>query len=354
VVTQPQENYQKFQPPQQFTQQQASIAHPQQQATTSQQQPTNSNQTHIRMINASSNQRSNLRGYAIFNNSVLEYIVDNGSNRTVISKKAYEQIKNEDPTTENIKQHDLKVFGIDSVVNICGSVTIRKFKYDATKTLDRVQALVAESINGCDCILGLDWQQKIPQLRRLLHNTSKAVDKMSKQIIECNQQAIACKPNQAAYHTKLNIHDPVWQRGEGNESDQIETLKNQQNNKNNNLILSKHLSEISQSKNNANYVKNRQFCKNRAKVRQTNYNNLKIYPRRGHEPEPTNNKNFKIYHQRDYEHKTTQLPQAYIKNSNNRRWVLNRLKQQNEENDESSLYEPTSTISHQIRSNANG
>ena len=111
--------------------------------------------------------------------ALIEYLCDSGSVRTIISETAFEKIKERSPgkVLEQYKGKALK--SAKKNLNILGQVRVNLCKIPDKIELMNMIAIVVEGLQGHECLLGRNWQHRIPQLRTTLSKTSTIVQKMS-------------------------------------------------------------------------------------------------------------------------------------------------------------------------------
>ena len=69
-------------------------------------------------VNRSTTTSQHLMGKAIFNNSLIDYLVDSGAACTVINNNLIQQIQSEDPTTQILPYHGKNLYSANNPINI--------------------------------------------------------------------------------------------------------------------------------------------------------------------------------------------------------------------------------------------
>ena len=126
----------------------------------------------------------NIKGIAIFNNTVVDYFCDAGAVRSIISADLFEKIRHDSPGTKLEPYKDKPLRSVNSDLKIVGSIRLDRCLMSAELQLRNAVLLVAQDLTGPSCILGRDWAAEIPKLSRVLKNIEKTVQEMSASIRE--------------------------------------------------------------------------------------------------------------------------------------------------------------------------
>jgi hypothetical protein len=116
-----------------------------------------------------------LIGVALMDDALIEYLCDSGAVRTIISEAAFEKIRERSPgkVLEQYKGKALK--SANKNLNILGQVRVNLCKMSDKIELKNMIAIVVEGLQGHECLLGRNWQHRIPQLRTTLSKTGTIV-----------------------------------------------------------------------------------------------------------------------------------------------------------------------------------
>ena len=127
---------------------------------------------------------SKIRGMAIFNETLVSYIYDTGSDITLVTKSLFDKIKR-DYEYSRIHKYDgypLKSFTGD--VKIIGECTLDKCLFNEV-ILQNIKILVVDDQSTkINCIVGIDIMKQIPEFNNLLKETHTVINEMSRNVIK--------------------------------------------------------------------------------------------------------------------------------------------------------------------------
>ena len=124
------------------------------------------NQSKTSGENFSSKQK--IKGLAIFNNTLVEYLYDSGSDTTLITENIFRKIQLEDQNTKLIQYYGKPLKSFTGEVKIIGQLVLHNCAFNHSDNLEHIKIIVTEnqkSINGC--IIGTDLMRIIPEFNNL-------------------------------------------------------------------------------------------------------------------------------------------------------------------------------------------
>ena len=124
----------------------------------------------------------NIKGIAIFNNTVVDYFCDAGAVRSIISAELFEKIRQDSPGTKMEPYTDKPLRSVNSDLKILGCIRLDRCLMSADLQLKNAVLLVVQDLTGPSCILGRDWASKIPKLSRVFKEIERTVQEMSESI----------------------------------------------------------------------------------------------------------------------------------------------------------------------------
>ena len=139
------------------------------------------NQTEICIDDADSGDL--IMGLAIFNNSLVDYMLDTGAGVTIIGSQLYEKIEEECPGCK-LEQYDNKLSSANSEMKVKGLLRLKWFMISTKLDLDDAKVVVVEDLKGLSCLVGRDWIGKIPHLKDSYKEQVELIRKMKTDLQE--------------------------------------------------------------------------------------------------------------------------------------------------------------------------
>ena len=204
----PQQYQQQYCPPQSFNYQQNQAHHrstskfrpqrqqnqpysnqqQQNQSLSNQQQQNNRSNNGTQSINkiysATGPKDPALFGLAILNNTLVEYLYDSGAVTTIISEETYNLIKAQDPKTHLKTYRGRSLYSANKKMTILGTVRFRKCIFSPQLSFRGLIAIVCQDLKGDECLLGRNWQRRIPPMKDTLDSMSLLIEQYSKGVKE--------------------------------------------------------------------------------------------------------------------------------------------------------------------------
>ena len=163
-------------------------------------------------INTTNNQLATKRyriiGFAIFNNSLIEYLYDTGADTTIIQESFYKKILAEDQTTELVQYNGKPLKSFTTEIKVIGKLILKQCIFNDSNKSTNVELVVTEDQQCLNkCIIGTDLMSKIPVFKNLLDQAEETIKTMSDDIIQqYNQKFIHIKME----HKQIcNINDTI-------------------------------------------------------------------------------------------------------------------------------------------------
>ena len=125
-----------------------------------------------------------IKGLAIFNNTLVEYLYDSGSDTTLITENLFRKIQLEDKNTRLIQYQGKPLKSFTGEVKILGQLILHNCAFNQSDHLENVNIIVTEnqkSINGC--IIGTDLMKIIPEFNDSMQMLEATIDNMSKNVL---------------------------------------------------------------------------------------------------------------------------------------------------------------------------
>ena len=121
-----------------------------------------------------------VKGFAIFNNTLIEYLYDSGSDTTLITENLLRKIQLEDINTKLVQYIGKPLKSFTSEVKIIGQLNLDKCSFNQTDNLNDIKIVVTEnqeSMNGC--IIGTDLMKQIPEFDSAMQQLEETIKNMS-------------------------------------------------------------------------------------------------------------------------------------------------------------------------------
>ncbi|CAF0975241.1 unnamed protein product [Brachionus calyciflorus] len=125
--------------------------------------------------------RKRITGTALMNNVPINYLLDTGADETIMSRKGYKKLSNE----QRVVLTDYKGKFPNSAsgkLPILGTVTVNKCVIDPDIILENQQIKVADLKTDNECLLGMDIIQQIPSLNSRLEAVNNNVIQFSNEL----------------------------------------------------------------------------------------------------------------------------------------------------------------------------
>ena len=152
----------------------------------------------------------NITGIAIFNNSLIEYFCDGGAVRTIISLSTFEKIKKEAPETKLERYAGRPLKSANKVLEIVGITRLNRCLMSADFELESPTAIVVKDLDSFECILGRNWQLRIPKIRSSMQQIETTVKEMSASIrTKLKEIPIILKAEQDGKYFALSVTEKI-------------------------------------------------------------------------------------------------------------------------------------------------
>jgi hypothetical protein len=141
-----------------------------------------------------------IKGKAIFNNTLVEYLYDGGADRTIISLQTYNQIKQEDRNTVKLEPYNKSLESANGPLDVAGILKLNEcILSDESIQVDKPKVIVIKDLKHNTCLLGPDLMSKVPKMKQNLEATREVVQLMSAQVkTKHAQNQIAIEDEQAS------------------------------------------------------------------------------------------------------------------------------------------------------------
>ncbi|CAF0898709.1 unnamed protein product [Brachionus calyciflorus] len=125
--------------------------------------------------------QNKFKGNAIFNKTFVSYLFDTGAVRTIINKKLFEQLKQDDPTIQLKPFTGPKLYSCSSKIKIFGQVVLKKCQLTSDSKLNLTNAIlvVTNHKSKNDCILGTDLIERVPCFNRKINGINTTMRDIS-------------------------------------------------------------------------------------------------------------------------------------------------------------------------------
>ena len=123
-----------------------------------------------------------IKGRAIFNNSIVDYLCDGGADYTIINRELFEKLKTQAPRTELKRYAGKPLTSCTSEINVLGIVQLERCIIDPNVELDKVTIIVTDHNASHKCILGRDILYKVPELRSHMKAMRSEIQEWSTQL----------------------------------------------------------------------------------------------------------------------------------------------------------------------------
>ena len=104
-------------------------------------------------ISQNNSSEAPIKGKAILNNTLVEYLLDSGADVSVINHELFEQIKQDDPYTRLIEYKDGKIKSYTNEIKVLGKVILQHCFIDVNTNVEMV---VVQQKTNAKCIIGRD------------------------------------------------------------------------------------------------------------------------------------------------------------------------------------------------------
>ena len=125
-----------------------------------------------------------IKGKALFDNCLINYICDSGASRTVISKKLFNKIKKETPSLQLRNYRGKPLKSCTGSIRVLGTIKINKCILSAKHTLNNVIITVAHLNTEDECLLGRDVLRKIPIVKTEMEQMRATIHEMSLEVTQ--------------------------------------------------------------------------------------------------------------------------------------------------------------------------
>ena len=159
-----------------------------------------------------------IMGLAIFNNSIVDYMLDTGAGVTVIGSQLYEKIVEECPGCK-LEQYDNKLSSANSELKVKGLLRLERCMISTKLDLEDAKVVVVEDLKGLSCLVGRDWIGRIPHLKDTYKEQVELIQKMKKEL-----QAALSK---GQTFEKIKIGQEIMTVQESEDNKSIEEIKNE-------------------------------------------------------------------------------------------------------------------------------
>jgi hypothetical protein len=176
------------------------------------------NQNATSKENFSSKQK--IKGIAIFNNTLVEYLYDSGSDTTLITENLFRKIQLEDKNTKLVQYYGKPLRSFTGEVKILGQLILHNCAFNHSDQLEKIKIIVTEnqkSINGC--IIGTDLMRIIPEFNDSMQKLEETIDSMSKNVLK--RYSIVNKPEEESKNNKLILRLRTINEEQESEEDKI-------------------------------------------------------------------------------------------------------------------------------------
>lgn len=120
-----------------------------------------------------------IKGQALFNNTLINYMYDSGADVTIINEKTFRLIKGHAPDTLLNGHSGGKLFSATSEIKIFGRVCLKRCLISPNEQLSNIVVLVTENIAQHECLLGRDVINRIPALKQRINSIQNVVREFS-------------------------------------------------------------------------------------------------------------------------------------------------------------------------------
>ena len=136
------------------------------------------------------NSNSAIKGKAIFNNTLVEYLCDGGADLSIINVKLYHEILRQAPKT-TIKPYQGKpLASCTGEIKVKGVIVLDRciLVPKVSKWLEKVEIIVTEHTSSNQCLIGRDIINRVPELRKKMEAMKSLIDEWSQEIINYYQE----------------------------------------------------------------------------------------------------------------------------------------------------------------------
>ena len=123
-----------------------------------------------------------IRGRAIFNETLVDYLCDGGADLTIINKKLFEKIKKQAQYTVLEPYYGKRLSSCTSNITVLGIIKLKKCIVDPNTALKDIEIIVTDHSATHECLLGRDILYRVPKLREHMEAMKKEVDTWSNHV----------------------------------------------------------------------------------------------------------------------------------------------------------------------------
>ncbi|CAF0903695.1 unnamed protein product [Brachionus calyciflorus] len=161
--------------------------------SSTQQQQTRQNQVMSIQKNKKIETNEPIKGQALFNNTLVNYMCDSGADLSIIDERTYRLIKRHAPDTMLKEEKGIKLKSVSGDIRVIGSVVLKRCVISSTVQLRNVKLIVTDNFLCHKCLLGRDIITKIPVLREKFYSIHGVVKQFSSDIVSIFKREMSQK-----------------------------------------------------------------------------------------------------------------------------------------------------------------
>ena len=123
-----------------------------------------------------------IKGRAIFNETLVDYLCDGGADLTIINKRLFEKIKSQAQYTVLEPYLGKRLSSCTSNITVVGMIKLKKCIVDPQTILRDIEIIVTDHSATHECLLGRDILYRVPKLREHMEAMKRAVNSWSNQL----------------------------------------------------------------------------------------------------------------------------------------------------------------------------
>ncbi|CAF1153594.1 unnamed protein product, partial [Brachionus calyciflorus] len=156
-----------------------------------------------------------IKGQAIFNNTLVNYMCDSGADITVIDVKTYSLIKRHAPESYLEDYRGGKLYSASGEIYIYGLLRLNRCLIAPGISLNNTNVIVTNNCSGHQCLIGRDIINRIPALKQRIDSIKSIFREYSTGVLKifrdemkkkrCRNQNFLCDLNRRVNSQQLDL-----------------------------------------------------------------------------------------------------------------------------------------------------
>jgi hypothetical protein len=129
--------------------------------------------------------KKKLKGFAIFNKTLVEYLYDIGADTTIIQEKIFKQIQIKNKSTQLEIYTGNRIKSFTTEIKILGQIILNKCAFNQSDSHKNIKIIVTENQTSTnECIIGTDLMEQIPDFNNYMQLIEQKIKTMSDDIFK--------------------------------------------------------------------------------------------------------------------------------------------------------------------------